>query len=228
MEEMYDISEVCQILGTTSRTLRFYEEKGIISSIKQSHSQRRKYTEKQLERIKCVLILRSIGISVKEIENIFFDETSLENVVKIKRAERFALIEKCRKEIILLDEALRIMDSGKSVYSIDASEIFTVPKEEHVIIVEKCTLDLLGGETNNMSKYFSEDMLKVRAADTVTESFKRITEPLGNFVATEKIVTEKGMAGVVRHYLKYERLGVVIKYVFCGEVIHGLWFDYYE
>ena len=204
MDKLYDITEVCESLGTTSRTLRFYEEKGIISSIKQSHSQRRKYTEKQLERIKCVLILRSIGISVKEIEKILFDETSLENVVKIKRAERFALIEKCRKEIILLDEALRIMDSGKSVYSIDASEIFTVPKEEHVKIVEKCTSDLLGGETNNMSKYFSEDMLKVRAADTVTESFKRITEPLGNFVATEKIATEEDDATFTSDFISSE------------------------
>ena len=31
-EHLYDITEVCGMMGTTSRTLRFYEEKGIIKS----------------------------------------------------------------------------------------------------------------------------------------------------------------------------------------------------
>ena len=53
MEKLYDISEVCELLGTTSRTLRFYEEKGIIQSTKELDSQRCKYTESQLEHIKC-------------------------------------------------------------------------------------------------------------------------------------------------------------------------------
>ena len=228
MDKLYDITEVCESLGTTSRTLRFYEEKGIIKSTKEPYSQRRKYTEKQLEHIKCVFVLRSIGIGIKEIENVLRDEISLENVVKIKRAERFALIEKCRKEIILLDEALRIMDSGESVYSIDTSDIFAVPKEEYKKIVKKCTSALLLEKLNDVSEYFSDDMLKVRASDTVTETFRRISEPLGNFVSSDKIVTEKGRESVVRHYLKYERMGIIIKYVFRDELIHGLWFDYYE
>lgn len=228
MEKLYDISEVCEILGTTSRTLRFYEEKGIIQSTKEDNSARRKYTEEQLEHIKCVFTLRSIGIGVKEIENIILDETSLKNVVKIKRAERFALIEKCRKEIILLDEALRIMDSGESVYSIDTSDIFTPPKKSHIEIVKKCTSALLCGTMNDVSEYFSEEMLKVNAADTVTKSFRRISEPLGNFVSADRIVTEKGRESIVRHYLKYERMGIVIKYVFRGDIIHGIWLDYYD
>lgn len=31
-KSLYDITEVCKMLDTTSRTLRFYEEKGIIQS----------------------------------------------------------------------------------------------------------------------------------------------------------------------------------------------------
>ncbi|MBO4283567.1 MAG: MerR family transcriptional regulator, partial [Clostridia bacterium] len=31
-KQVYDIAEVCKMLGTTSRTLRFYEEKGIVQS----------------------------------------------------------------------------------------------------------------------------------------------------------------------------------------------------
>ena len=31
-QKLLDINTVCRMLGTTSRTLRFYEEKGIIQS----------------------------------------------------------------------------------------------------------------------------------------------------------------------------------------------------
>ena len=69
MEErrLYDITEVCQILETTSRTLRFYEEKKIITSTTTGISARRQYTEEQLLQIKNVLALRKIGLSVKDI-----------------------------------------------------------------------------------------------------------------------------------------------------------------
>ena len=44
-EYLYDIADVCQKLNITSRTLRFYEEKGLIQSSRSDDSNRRKYTE---------------------------------------------------------------------------------------------------------------------------------------------------------------------------------------
>ncbi len=32
MKQLYDITEVCAMLGTTSRTLRYYEDQGLITS----------------------------------------------------------------------------------------------------------------------------------------------------------------------------------------------------
>ena len=48
-EYIYDIADVCQKLNITSRTLRFYEEKGIIDSTKDGFSNRRKYTKQQID-----------------------------------------------------------------------------------------------------------------------------------------------------------------------------------
>ncbi|MBR4033904.1 MAG: MerR family transcriptional regulator, partial [Clostridia bacterium] len=63
-KSLYDITEVCKMLGTTSRTLRFYEEKGIIQSTTLGTSARRQYSEEQLSLIKNVLVLRTLGLSV--------------------------------------------------------------------------------------------------------------------------------------------------------------------
>ncbi|MBR6807603.1 MAG: MerR family transcriptional regulator [Clostridia bacterium] len=227
MEKLYDISEVCELLGTTSRTLRFYEEKGIIQSTKELDSQRRKYTESQLEHIKCVLVLRSIGISLKEIEGIIHDESSLEETVRIKKAERFALIEKCRKEIILLDEAIKILNSGGDIYSIDSKKVFLSPEGKRAEIVEKCTSAILEGNMSEAAEHFSKAMREKDNLDGIVETFRSISEPLGRFIVPERIVEEKGHENVLLHHLRFEKLGIVVRYVFRGELIHGLWLDYY-
>ena len=54
-QKLLDINTACRMLGTTSRTLRFYEEKGIIQSTVSPFSNRRQYSMEQLEQIKKVL-----------------------------------------------------------------------------------------------------------------------------------------------------------------------------
>ena len=65
--KLIDISEICEQFSISSRTLRFYEEEGIIESTRVEGSARRKYSLEQIARIREVLTLRAIGISVKEI-----------------------------------------------------------------------------------------------------------------------------------------------------------------
>ena len=65
--KLIDINVVCNMLGCTSRALRFYEQKGIIQSTTLGISTRRSYTEEQLANIRNVIILRKLGLSVKTI-----------------------------------------------------------------------------------------------------------------------------------------------------------------
>ncbi len=70
METTYDITEVCTRLGTTSRTLRYYEEQGLIESTTDYPSRRRRYTEAQVDAIRQVLALRTLGLSVAAIREL--------------------------------------------------------------------------------------------------------------------------------------------------------------
>ena len=88
-KQMYDITEVCKMLGTTSRTLRFYEEKGIIQSTTVGTSSRRQYTEEQISHIKNVLVLRTLGLSVKAVAELLHkDEDYNDAVTKINASIR--------------------------------------------------------------------------------------------------------------------------------------------
>ena len=82
-EKRYDITEVCKTLGITSRALRFYEEKKLITSEKDIFSNRRKYTETQMEQIRCVLVLRALGLSVKAIREIQTKNKNLKSEVTL-------------------------------------------------------------------------------------------------------------------------------------------------
>lgn len=69
-QKLLDINEVCKMLSTTSRTLRFYEQKGIISSTSVPFQPRRQYDAEQIEHIKKVLVLRSLGLPIAKIQKL--------------------------------------------------------------------------------------------------------------------------------------------------------------
>ena len=148
-KSLYDITEVCKMLDTTSRTLRFYEEKGIIQSTTVGISSRRQYTEKQISRIKNVLVLRTLGLSVKAIAELQTKGIDLKDAVLSKRAEIYASIESRIREINLLNEALSALESGKDIFAEDW-HLSSVMNTEEKEIARICTDAILSGATDTL------------------------------------------------------------------------------
>jgi DNA-binding transcriptional MerR regulator len=69
-----DLINICDLsdnLDISSRTLRYYEQVGILESKRFNGKQQRFYDEKAIERIKQILILRKMQISIKDIVKIY-------------------------------------------------------------------------------------------------------------------------------------------------------------
>jgi DNA-binding transcriptional MerR regulator len=62
------ISEVCEELGATPRALRFYEEQGLIAPTRQNRH--RFYQTKDVERLRAIMRLKSVGLSLREIREV--------------------------------------------------------------------------------------------------------------------------------------------------------------
>ncbi len=90
-ETLFDISEVCEMLSITSRALRFYEEKGLITSTK-IFSNRRKYSVEQIELIKKILVLRTLGLSVSKIKQIQVGDSNLRQSIIEHKSKILATI----------------------------------------------------------------------------------------------------------------------------------------
>lgn len=65
----YKISQVSKLLSLTPRTIRYYEERGLLSSSRTDGGQRI-YSDKDIVYLKRVIELKNLGFSLEEIEKI--------------------------------------------------------------------------------------------------------------------------------------------------------------
>ena len=226
-KQMYDITEVCRMLGTTSRTLRFYEEKGIIQSTTVGTSSRRQYTEEQLSLVKNVLVLRTLGLSVKAIAELQNSETDLKEAVLSKRAEIYASIESRIREINLLNEALSALESGKNIFNEDW-QLSSAMNAEEKEIARLCTDAILNGDDNVLYEHLSPRLAQYMPKDVYCVVRKDTLAPLGDFVSIEKTVADDRFSNKLYCFVRYTKFGLKITYVFHGGKIDGLWLGYYD
>ena len=224
-KQMYDITEVCRILGTTSRTLRFYEEKGIIQSTTVGTSSRRQYTEEQISHIKNVLVLRTLGLSVKAIAELQNSGTDLKEAVLSKCAEIYASIESRVREINLLNEALSALESGKNIFNEDW-QLSSAMNAEEKEIARRCTDAILNGDDNVLYEYLSPRLAEYMPRDVYHVVRKDTLAPLGDFVTIEKTVADDRFSNKLYCFVRYSKLVLKITYVFHGGKIDGLWLGY--
>lgn len=222
-EKRYDITEICKTLGVTSRALRFYEEKKLITSEKDIFSHRRKYTEAQMEQIRCVLVLRALGLSVKAIREIQTKNNDLKSAVLFRRAEIIASIQTKQHELSVLNDALVRIDAGGDLF--DTENRDELPIDD---ISRLCIDAIVLGNTDVLYQYLSPKLAEYMPKDIYETKRQDVLAPLGAFIKLEQIKQDSKVSHVVYGYAKYEKLGLRMKLVFHGEKIEGLWLSYYE
>ena len=67
-EELTQIGEVAKQLGITTRTIRYYEEIGLMGLSERIGSGARLYNRENIKRLKFILKLKELGIGLKEME----------------------------------------------------------------------------------------------------------------------------------------------------------------
>ena len=110
-EKTYSISELASQLEISPRTIRFYEEKGLISPNRTPGNQRI-YTRKDRRRLKLILRGKRFGFSLDEIaEMIGISEADMDEIDQIEKSLRYGEkklgeIRRRREELDLLEQDL--------------------------------------------------------------------------------------------------------------------------
>ena len=80
----YQIGELANLVQLSPRTIRYYEEIGLLNSVKRIEGGKRVYTEKDLQRLKFIQRLKHLGLTLSEMNE-------LEDIYQIHRTNRKVL-----------------------------------------------------------------------------------------------------------------------------------------
>ncbi|RRC91914.1 MerR family transcriptional regulator [Erysipelotrichaceae bacterium OH741_COT-311] len=96
-------NEIQEKTGLTRKALEYYEEKGFIKPEKMENGYRN-YSEEDLHCLKTIMMYKKLGLSIKDIETILYQQTSLGSLLRKKQfymqqeEERIKLLEQLVKD----------------------------------------------------------------------------------------------------------------------------------
>lgn len=82
MDELIKIRDISTKYDISARTLRYYEDMGLINSIRSDDYAYRMYDDEAVKRLEQILVLRKLNISIKDIQRIF-DASGSEVVLEV-------------------------------------------------------------------------------------------------------------------------------------------------
>jgi DNA-binding transcriptional MerR regulator len=80
----YQIGELANILELSPRTIRYYEEIGLLNSVKRVEGGKRIYTDRDFQRLKFIARLKHLGLTLSEM-------VELEDIYQIHRTNKKVL-----------------------------------------------------------------------------------------------------------------------------------------
>ena len=116
-------NEVQNKTGLTRKAIEYYEQKGIINPVRLENGYR-DYSEKDVEILEKVALFTKLGLNLKEIREIIFDEGTLSSVLRTKQYE--LSVEEKKKEILemivkgadksTIDEKVKNLEMNDTIY----------------------------------------------------------------------------------------------------------------
>jgi DNA-binding transcriptional MerR regulator len=80
----YQIGQLANLLDLSTRTIRYYEEIGLLNSVKRIEGGKRIYTDKDFQRLKFISRLKHLGLTLSEM-------AELEDIYQIHRTNKKVL-----------------------------------------------------------------------------------------------------------------------------------------
>ena len=164
MDEALDISEVVRRTGLTSRTLRFYETRGLVAPMR-TNGGRRLYGRAELERINRIVALKQAGLTLAQIERALA-ERHIDLVDLID--ERLKVLEERKREIerarSLLVQTVIQLEPGKEAAVETLCALIRQGLEQHARGAEQLPELFPGLDLEDMKRRWSDLVERIEAA----------------------------------------------------------------
>ncbi|MCL1823452.1 MAG: effector binding domain-containing protein [Oscillospiraceae bacterium] len=158
--ELQTISKVSKDFGISPRMLRYYEQIGLIHSLRKDDYAYRVYDETAVSRLRLIIVLRKLQIPVKQIISI------LNNKDAVETAEIF------RQNISRLDEEITSLSTVKAILMRFTEEL----REKSDINLKLLTDEAMFSVINSLS--FSDNQIK-KKENLSMEELNKANEKIG-------------------------------------------------
>ena len=168
MSKLFKISEVAKNYHITKRTLRYYEEIGLLDNVKKDNSNYRYYDDETLNRLEQILLLKKLNFHLNEIREILIskDETAINNIL----SDKLIKLQDNINNLISYKNIIKSIISIKNEVGIQQVNLYQILKEQ--IYINK-----------NMERMFEMsqfvgDVIIVEFGMNIVESGKTIIEDI--------------------------------------------------
>lgn len=134
---LYTSGEVAKIAGVTVRTIRYYDTKGILIPSKYSSSGHRLYSNEDIKKLKRVLALKYLGLTLEEIKRVESQSFEKNNMVDSLSLQKNIIKNKINHMKTVLSAIEIAENSFNSEENIDlnqAIDVIKILEEEKVLL----------------------------------------------------------------------------------------------
>ena len=129
----YSIKKLSEIAGVSTRTLRYYDEIGLLKPARDSSSGYRRYGKKQVDILQQILFYKELGISLDEIKEIIRVSThsyivsseEISNKVKSSTSGYEIKLDDLIEKGYISDEKLKNFETNKDINTKNVTIIVT-------------------------------------------------------------------------------------------------------
>ena len=126
----YSVKNLSELAGVSSRTLRFYDQIGLLSPSRIQANGYRVYGQAEVDRLQEILFFRELGIALEEIKKLIQDSSY--DSVKILENYRDELFERRERLGSLIDNVEKTLRSRKGMLIMNDQEKFEGLRAESI------------------------------------------------------------------------------------------------
>lgn len=223
----YTVQKLSKLAGVSTRTLRYYDEIGILKPARINSSGYRIYSQKEVDTLQQILFYRELGVNLENIKNILlspsFDSTS---ALKEHREKLLAKREQLDLLIANVDKTIATTEGGLIMNDTEKFEGF---KQKMIDDNEKKygneirlkygndTIDNSNKKFKNMTKeeYVEFEKLGVSIIETLKDAFKT-HDPYSELAQKAADLHRRWLSYSWENYSKEAHAGLAQMYV-CDE-----------
>ncbi len=156
------ITDLSTQLGLSSRTLRYYEEAGLITSVRPQFEKYRYYDEQNVQRLRQIMVLRKMQIPIKDIVRIY-DSRETSDITQVF-VDRLSEID---REVTALSELKRIINDflnkmiEKGIKHISALPLLYEEMDKQLTVRESVSMEQLSEVSERLARSLNISIVKL-------------------------------------------------------------------